>query len=302
MKYLSLIISVVLFAAACSAPVKEAPKASSNAKHYDFKGKVVSVDKANKTASIDHEEIPGYMDAMTMDFPIKEDWIWEDLVPGVDVQADLVVDNTADPSYWLEKVVIVASTIPDRPAPEVKEPEQIGKQVPDFTLTNQDGKKFKFSDYKGKATAITFIYRRCPLPEFCIKMSRNFSDAAQRIIEDPEMKENVRLLSISFDPENDTPEKLKQYGIGYLGNNADEGFKVWQLGVGPDKDIRKIADFFGLFYKVTDNKEAQFDHTLVTAIISPEGKVVKIFAGSKWVPEDLIRELKTAGQTKTKAE
>lgn len=292
MKYISLFISVILFAAACSAPPKEAPKTSSNVKHYEFKGKVVSVDKANKTASIDHDEIPGYMEKMTMDFPIKEDWIWDDLVPGVEVQADLVVDNTADPSYWLEKVSIVASTIPDQPTPEIKDPEQIGKQVPDFTLTNQDGKKFKFSDYKGKATAITFIYRRCPLPEFCIKMSRNFSDAAQRIIEDPEMKENVRLLSISFDPENDTPEKLKQYGVGYLGNHAEEGFKVWQLAVGPDKDIRKIADFFGLMYKVSGNDEAQFDHTLVTAIISPEGKVAKIFPGSRWVPEDLIRELK----------
>ncbi len=299
MKYLTLIISVVLFAAACSAPAKEAPKASPNAKHYDFKGKVISVDKANKTASIHHEAIPGYMDAMTMDFPIKEDWIWDDLVPGVEVQADLVVDNTATPSYWLEKVSIVAATIPDQPTPEVKEPEQIGKQVPDFTLTDQDGKKIKFSDYKGKATAITFIYRRCPLPEFCIKMSRNFSDAAQRIIEDPKMKEDVRLLSISFDPEHDTPEKLKEYGIGYLGNNADEGFKVWQLAVGPDKDVRKIADFFGLIYKVSGDDQAQFDHTLVTAIISPDGKVVKMLAGNRWVPEDLIRELKAAEGAKS---
>ena len=117
MKYISLFISVILFAAACSAPPKEAPKTSSNVKHYEFKGKVVSVDKANKTASIDHDEIPGYMEKMTMDFPIKEDWIWDDLVPGVEVQADLVVDNTADPSYWLEKVSIVASTIPDQPTP-----------------------------------------------------------------------------------------------------------------------------------------------------------------------------------------
>lgn len=294
MKYLSLIISLVLFAAACSAPAKEEPKTSSNAKHYEFKGKVISVDKANKTANIDHEAIPGYMDAMAMDFPIKEDWIWDDLVPGVEVQADLVVDNAATPSFWLERVVIVAASIPDQPAPEIKDPEQIGKQVPDFTLTDQDGKKFKFSDYKGKATAITFIYRRCPLPEFCIKMSRNFSDAAQRIIEDPAMKENTRLLSISFDPENDTPDKLKQYGLGYLGNDSEEGFKVWRLAVGPEKDVRKIADFFGLIYKLSGDDKAKYDHTLVTAIISPEGKVVKMLPGSRWAPEDLIRELKAA--------
>src|SRR5690606_20152415 len=129
--------------------------------------------------------------------------------PGVEIQAELVEDNTATPPYWLEKIAITA-TDPGAPTPEVKAPEQIGKQVPDVSLTNQNGEKIKFSDLKGKATAVTFIYRQCPLPEFCIKMSRNFSDAARRLIDDPEMKENVRLLSISFDPEHDTPEKLKQ--------------------------------------------------------------------------------------------
>src|SRR5690606_13039731 len=151
----------------------------------------ITVDKTKKTASIEHEEVPGYMDAMTMDFPIKEDHVFEELKPGVEIQAELVEDNTATPSYWLEKIAIISAPMPGESTPEVKEPEQIGKQVPDFSLTDQDGKKIKFSDLKGKATAVTFIYRQCPLPEFCIKMSRNFSDAARRILEDPEMKENV---------------------------------------------------------------------------------------------------------------
>jgi protein SCO1/2 len=295
MKYISLFILAAFLFTSCSAPPKETPKNSANVKRYELRGRVVSVDKANKTASIDHEEIPGFMEAMTMDFPIKEDHVWDELKPGVEIQAELVVDNTADPSHWLEKIAITASS-PGAPTPEVKKPDQIGKLVPDFSLTNQDGKNIKFSDLKGKATAVTFIYRQCPLPEFCIKMSRNFSDAAQRIIEDPEMKEKVRLLSISFDPEHDTPEKLKQYGIGYLGNDADEGFKVWQLAVGPDKEIRKIADFFGLEYTKTDNEQSRFDHTLVTAVISPEGKVVKILAGSRWTVNELINDLKAAAE------
>jgi len=296
MKYTILFILAAFLLAACSAPPKEAPKDPANVKRHELRGRVVSVDKDKKTASIDHEEIPGYMDAMTMPFPIKEDHVWDELKPGVEIQAELVEDNTATPPYWLEKIAITA-TDPGAPTPEVKAPEQIGKQVPDVSLTNQNGEKIKFSDLKGKATAVTFIYRQCPLPEFCIKMSRNFSDAARRLIDDPEMKENVRLLSISFDPEHDTPEKLKQYGIGYLGNDADEGFKVWQLAVGPDKDVRKIADFFGLKYTKTDNEQSRFDHTLVTAVISPDGKVAKILAGSRWTVDELINDLKAAAET-----
>src|SRR5690606_31579592 len=100
------------------------------------------------------------------------------------------------------------------------QPEQIGKPVPPLSLTDQDGKKFTFADYKGKALAITFIYRECPLPEFCIKMSRQFSDMANKIAADPETKDKIRLLSISFDPERDTPETLKQFVLGYLGKDA----------------------------------------------------------------------------------
>lgn len=300
MKYISLFILSIFLFTTCSAPPKEAPKDPANVKRYELRGRIVSVDRQNKTASIDHDEIPGFMDSMTMDFPIKEDHVFEELKPGVEIQAELVVDNTADPSHWLEKIAIISAPIPGEPTPEVKEPAQIGKQVPDFSLTDQDGKKIKFSDLHGKATAITFIYRQCPLPEFCIKMSRNFSDAARRILEDPEMKENVRLLSISFDPEHDTPEKLKQYGIGYLGSDADEGFTVWTLAVGPDKDIRKIADFFGLEYTKTDNEQSRFDHTLVTAVISPEGKVVNVLSGSRWTTDELIADLRSAAGEESK--
>src|SRR5690606_11973801 len=141
MKYTILFILAAFLLSSCSAPPKEEPKNPANVKRHELKGRVVSVDKAKKTASIDHEEVPGYMDAMTMDFPIKEDHVFEELKPGVEIQAELVEDNTATPSYWLEKIAIISAPMPGEPTPEVKEPEQIGKQVPDFSLTDQDGKK-----------------------------------------------------------------------------------------------------------------------------------------------------------------
>lgn len=282
---------VSVFTSACQNAASESNPA--NVKRYDLRGKVISVDKLQKRAKVEHEEIPGFMDKMTMDFPIKENWVWEDLVPGVQIRAELVVDSSAKDPYWLEKIAIVANSAPDLPPIEEKQPEQIGKTVPDLSLTNQDGKKFTFADYRGKALAVTFIYRECPLPEFCIKMSRQFSDLANKIADDPEAKDKVRLLSISFDPTRDTPEKLKQYGLGYLGKDAKDNLTVWNLAVGTDKEVRAVADFFGLSYETDPNDKTQINHSLVTAVISPEGKVTKIFTGGRWTPEDVLAELKS---------
>ncbi|MBP6001983.1 MAG: SCO family protein [Pyrinomonadaceae bacterium] len=269
--------------------------ASTTAKRYPLKGKVISVDKAAKKAKVAHEKIDGYMEPMEMDFPIHADWVWEDLLPGVEIRAELVVDNTAKDPYWLENIGIVASPAPGQNAPPINENfAQIGKPVPDFTLTNQDGKPVSFKSFKGKALAITFIYAQCPLPDFCIKMSTNFSDAAKLIMADPAAKENIRLLSISFDPARDTPEKLRSYGLGYMGKDAKPDFSVWQLAVGKDAEVRKIADFFGLQYQVDENDKTQFNHSLRTAIIGPDGNVTKIIPGNEWKAGDLIRELNAA--------
>lgn len=293
MRSFILFVSVILLFAACEKATTTAPL--TEAKRYPLKGKVVSVDRENKKAKIDHENIPGFMDAMTMDFPIHEDWIWDDLTPGSEIRAELVVDNAAKDPYYLEKVGIVALPNPNQPVVPVNEKfAQIGRQVPDFQLTNQDGERFTFKDYRGKALAITFIYRECPLPEYCIKMSVNFSDLATDIAINEEFQDKMRLLSISFDPARDTPEKLKQYGQGYLGNDAKPDFTVWQLAVGSDKEVRTIADFFGLRYEVDENDKTQINHSLRTAVISPEGKVTKIFSGNEWTPDDLLRELKAA--------
>jgi protein SCO1/2 len=267
---------------------------SNDARRYKLKGKVIAVDPAKKKATVEHEEIPDFMPAMTMDFVIKADWVWEDLKPGVEILADLVVDETADTPYWLENLGIISAPNPNQPVPSTDNRfAAVGKQVIDFTLTNQDGKKVSSKDFRGKAWAVTFIYSQCPLPEYCIKMSTNFSDAAMKILES-DFKDKFRLLSISFDPARDTPEKLKQYGQGYFGKNAKPDFTVWQLAVGSDKEVRPIADFFGLRYEIDAQDKTQFNHSLRTAVISPEGKVTKIFAGGDWTPNDLLRELKLA--------
>jgi len=265
---------------------------TSSQKRYDLKGTVVSVDKAGKKAKIDHEDIPGFMGKMTMDFPIHEDWVWDELHPGSEIRAELVVDSTAKDPYWLEKIGIVAAPKPgQQPAPGNENAAQVGKPVPEFTLTNQEGKRISTKELLGKAFAITFIYSRCPLADYCIKMSTNFSDAANVINKDPELKDKIALLSISFDPKNDTPAKLKSYGLGYMGKGATE-LGVWQLAVGSDQEVRKIADFFGLRYEVDENDKTQINHSLRTAVVSPDGKVTKVFTGNEWTTAQLLSELK----------
>jgi protein SCO1/2 len=282
------LLSIFLFAACQKA---ETQTASADAKRFDLKGVVLAVDRANKKATIKHEEIPGYMEAMTMDLPIREDWVWDDLTENSEILAELVVDD-AKGEYWLEKIAIVASSSSGKPAPPVNENfAQIGNQIPAFSLVNQDGKKISPKDFAGKALAITFIYSRCPLPEYCILMSKNFSDAAIQLRDNAELKDKIRLLSISFDPATDTPEKLKQYGQGYLGKDAKPDFNVWQLATGTDKQVKEIADFFGLLYEVDQNDKTQFNHSLRTIVVAPDGKVQKIFAGQDWTTAQLLSEL-----------
>lgn len=283
-------------AASCT-KTAQPPAASANAKRFTLKGKVVSVDRVKKEATIDHDDIPGYMDAMSMPFPIHEDWVWDDLRVGSQIRADLVVDNNATPPFWLENIGIVAAPDPNQAAVPINNKfAQIGQLVPDLELTNQDGKKIDLKDYRGKVLAITFIYRECPLPDYCIRMSQNFSDAANKIAEDPGEAATMRLLSISFDPERDTPEKLKSYGLGYLGKGPNTNFKVWNLAVGTDKETRSIADFFGLRYEQDENDKTQIIHSLVTAVIGPDGKVFSIVKGNDWTTEDLFRDMKKALQ------
>ena len=289
MRYFLVFLTIAFLFIACqkAAPTQNSP---AEARRYPFKGKVLSVDKAGKKANIEHDDIPGYMRAMTMDFPIREDWVWGDLTPGSEIKADLVVDN-ARGEYWLEKIGIVAAAIPGQQPPINESFAQVGKEVPDFTLTNQDGKRISLKDFRGRALAITFIYAKCPLPDYCVRMSVNFSDLANQIKNDAELSKKIRLLSISFDPANDTPQKLRSYGLGYLGKDAKPDFTVWQLAVGTDKEVRRMADFFGVQYEVDQNDKTQINHSLRTAVIAPDGTVAKIFPGNDWKAADLLKEL-----------
>lgn len=291
MKYfIAVILLFISLTAACKKP-ETAQVASPNAKRFPLKGKIVSVNLQKKTVEIDHEAIPNYMEAMTMPFPVRDADILNTMTKDSEIKAEVVVDRG---DYWLENIVLTAAPNPNQPAPPVDDRfAQIDKEVPAFSLTNQDGKKISISDFRGKALAITFIYSRCPLPEYCILMSKNFSDLALKLQNDADLKDKIRLLSISFDPATDTPETLKKYGLGYLGKDAKNDFTLWQLATGKDEEVRKIADFFGLRYEIDESDKTKINHSLRTIVVAPDGKVKKVFSGSDWTNDELLGELQS---------
>ena len=270
------------------------PRNQSRGQRYDIKGKVVSVDKEKQTVTISHEEIKGYMGAMVMPFKLKEDWTFTVLVPGDQISGTLVVDGA---SSWIEDVIITseseATSGPDN-TEGLAEPKP-GDEVPDFALTNQDGKRIHLAQYRGKALLLTFIYTRCPLPEYCTLMSNNFGLIDKELQKDSELYSKTHLLSISFDPEYDTPKVLRSYGASHTGKFNEETFDHWEFASGTPDEVKVIAQHFGLrYFKESD----QIIHMLRTAIIAPDGKVFKIYRNNDWKPEEVLQDLRSLSQPK----
>jgi protein SCO1/2 len=253
---------------------------------FDLRGRVVGIDKNAGSVRLQHEAIPNYMAATTMDYPVKDSWVFDVLKPDQTVRATLVV---ATDSAWLEGIVVTeeAKAQSGLTADADSLGASIGKEVPDFQLINQDGKRIHLHQYRGKALLLTFIYTRCPLPNYCPLMSKNFGQIREQTQAAPKLAASTHLLSISIDPEYDKPAVLRAYGVACAGN--PHLFKQWEFATGSPEQVRKLAEFFGLKYW-TDS--GQIVHTLVTALVGADGKVIKVYRGSDWQPADVMADLR----------
>ena len=257
-------------------------------KRYELKGTVVSVDKPNRTATISHEEIKGYMEAMTMPYKLKDAWPLDVMKPGDEIQATLVV---TDDSAWLEDVVVTQKSAAQGAAtPEASTTLKPGDDVPDFHLINQDGKSVHLAQYRGRALLLTFIYTRCPVPEYCTLMSNNFAIIDQEAQKDPALYRQTHLISISFDPEYDTPQVLRSYGAAHTGNYDKETFVHWEFATADAAEVKRMAQFFGFTYV---SEKDQIVHSLQTALIAPDGKIAKLYSGNDWKPAEVLRDMRT---------
>jgi len=288
---LSTLVSLVL--SSCQPKQPKQRVRSATEKHYELKGKVVTIDKAQRTITVAHEDIKDYMPAMTMPFNVQDDWVYEIATPGNRIAASLVVDGTQS---WLEEVVLTEDTAsaPGAPPVEGAGPEP-GAEVPDYRLVNQDGKAIRLHDYKGKVLLLTFIYTRCQDPNQCTLMSSNFAAIDQELQKNPDLYQKTHLLSISFDPAYDTPKVLRSYGASYTGKYSDENFAHWEFASGTADEVKGVAQYFGLrYFQDTPSGTEQVIHSLRTAVIGPDGKVIKVYRGNEWKPEELVKEMEAA--------
>ena len=266
-------------------------------KRYPFTGRIVSIDAQAQSASIDGDLVQGFMEPMVMTYKIKPASILRLVSPGDSISAELVVvdhdprDENADSDYWLENIRVTGHAgQPPAAGPKAFHMPSPGEEVPDFAFIDQDGKRTSLKQFRGKTLMITFIYTRCPFPDFCPRMSGNFAEIYKQLASNPSLA-NTQLLSVSFDPEHDSPKALRDYGFSVAHTRDAALFRRWQFAVPKSADLPKIADFFALTVKP---EGGLITHNLSTAVIGPDGKIVKWYHGGDWQVSDLIKDAASA--------
>jgi protein SCO1/2 len=259
-------VALGLLVSGCAGQVE--PPADTNGR-YEISGTVLGV-KAPATITLGHDAIRGFMPAMVMDFAVDSP---PALRVGDRVRATLVV--TADASRLTDLVVVRSGAVPATGARMGQLPSD-GDVVPDVRLTNQFDKPIRLGDFRGRVVVVTFIYTRCPLPDFCPRLMRNFRELRSAIAARPDLAGRVHLLSVTIDPIFDSPVVLKRYGEATMGPG---GFDGWDLSTGHPAEVAKLAGFFGLAYEPA---AGQINHTMVSAIVSADGRLIQRYPELTW--------------------
>lgn len=283
-----------------AAPARVETAPAIEVKVYDLTGEVRAVDAAGHELQIRHDEIPGFMKAMTMPFKISEDVDMDDFRVGDQLEAKLRVEfeDGITRDYELLNPTVTKPALDSGPsatvdlsgsAPTVTvHPRRLqpGDEVPNFAMTDQDGQTRHLADLRGKVVVLTFVYTRCPLPDYCPAMDRRFSDLAQSLSRSAARSEKVRLVSLSFDPDNDVPEVLKKHARI---RGAEP--PLWTYAVASHEELAAIAPALGLIYGPGKN---EIIHNLCTAIIGPDGKLARLEVGTKnndWSTADFLQTI-----------
>lgn len=252
--------------------------------HYDVRGVVRGVDTNAGYLRVEHETIPGYMEAMTMSLPVKPHSLLNGLEAGQPITFRLEV--TSEDS-WVSRIEKLAG--PARGSSGVAEGDwaaalrvEPGEKVPDFTVIDQDGRARSLSDFRGKSIVVSFIYTRCPLPNFCPLLSKKLAELQQALR--TRVPGKFHLLSITIDPAHDTPEVLKRYASAWT---RDES--TWSFGTAANDELASVARSLGLTYQPSAG--GQIDHDLRTALIDPRGRLVHVWKSNFWRTEEVLQRI-----------
>jgi protein SCO1/2 len=263
---------------------------ANSSRHYDARGIVRGFAPDRRTIDVEHEDIRGFMPSMTMPFSVQNPKQIAGFEIGDAISFRLTV---TDSDSWIDQirkidigeVHLPAATLTPIPSPAVNASPRLrdGDVMPRFELVDQDGHKISLDTFRGHPLVLTFIFTRCPIPNFCPLMSKNFADLQNAIKNGSGPVAQTRLLSISFDPNFDTPQVLKGYAEH---EQADPD--IWTFATGQKEEINNLTRGFSVYMQP---ESGTISHGLATALITDDGKIDKIWRGNGWIPSEIIREI-----------
>ncbi len=259
------------------------------AQSYAGAGLVLKVNPKQNEVVVSMQEIPGFMEAMVMPLPVRSARELQSVRPGMMVDFTLVVTETTsyaeklrvrrfesvenDPLGACRLAIIEKALAKD----SSEEPLTPGQHVPDFSLTDQSGRQVSLSQFSGKVVAMTFVYTRCPLPNFCFRLSNNFGQLQKRF--GRQMGQDLVLLSITLDPANDQPVALAKYASIWKANSES-----WRFLTGPAPTVRRVISRYGV---VSNPAEGTVTHSLHTVIIDRQGNLSANLEGNEFTGRQL---------------
>jgi protein SCO1/2 len=258
------------------------------ARRYPLKGQVVAIAESHDQLTVKHTDIPGFMPAMTMGYRVKASKLIDGLAAGDLIDATLVVNDT---DVYLTDIHRTghAPVPPDAHPIKVMDVMAPGDIVPDDALTDQTGAQHRLSDWRGKVLAVTFVYTRCPLPDFCPLMDAHFEELQETLAADPKLRDRVHLVSISFDPQHDTLDVIREHAKM---RGADP--RIWSYLTGAPAAIDHLTSRFGVSALEGDDAGQWFTHNLRTSVIDRRGRFIKVYSGNDWTVASLLDDLRAA--------
>ena len=276
--YLCLGVTLASTIAAC----RPAPETKS----YQLHGQVLAVHPEKQQVTIRHQDIAGYMPGMTMSFPVTKAELLAGREPGEMVTATLEVTDALGRLSAIQRTGMQPLPTDTNAAAIPGNLLEIGNEVPDAAFIDQDNRRRAMSEWRGSATLLTFIYTRCPLPNYCPLMDRHFAAIQQTIASDSSLTGKAKLVSISFDPDHDSPAVLLAHARRL---KADP--EVWTFLTGDRVTLDRFAAKFGVgLIRPADTTE--ITHNLRTMLIGPDGRLVRIYPGNEWSPSKVLDDLR----------
>ena len=255
-------------------------------RHYEVRGIVRQPLNTEGEIVVEHEDVPGLMPSMTMPFKVRDAAEAKDLKPGDGISFTLSVGGSSAFISQIRKIDPASVKLPT-PAPPREGADASVRRVkegdtwPAFTLVDQNGKDLASADLGGNYTLLNFMFTRCAVPDYCPLMMRNFAEIKSALGAEAGT-DKVRLLSVSFDPQ-DTPEVLRQYA-GAKG--AD-----WTFATGEPGEIDKLTKAFAVRL---EQEGGTYNHGLCTALIGPDGRVLQLWRGNAWKPQEVTDAVRAA--------